>query len=208
MDGRYLLTGGIGSGKSTAGSIFERFGATVISADRIGHEVMAPGGEAFDGVATRFPGSVIDGMIDRSTLAAHVFGDAAELSVLEQITHPVIRSRIERAVSDRDGVVLVEVPLITDFLGPGWLRIVVDAPTEVRIERLMGRGRSRPDIEARMRAQPTRGEWLEAADLVVDNRGNRPALERECRAVWARISLSGEPGTRATPTRPCDSERA
>jgi dephospho-CoA kinase len=202
VDGRHLLAGGIGSGKSTAGSVFERLGAIVISADRVGHEVMAPGGEAFDGVANRFPGSLIDGLIDRPTLASHVFGDAAELTALEQITHPVIRSRIERIARDRDGVVLVEVPLITDFLGPGWLRIVVDAPTEVRIARLMAGGMSRSDIEARMSVQPTRGEWLEVADLVIDNRGDRPALERECRAVWARISPSAagnrDPGDTST----------
>jgi len=187
VDARYLLTGGIGSGKSTAGTVFERLGATIVSADRIGHAVIAPGGEAFEAVASRFPQAVVDGVVDRPALAARVFGDPAELRALEEITHPAIRARIDVEVADRCGVVLVEVPLITDFFGPGWLRIVVDAPTEVRIARLLARGMTPADVAARMSAQPSRGEWLAIADLVVDNRDDLVALDRECRAVWARI---------------------
>lgn len=188
VERRYLLTGGIGSGKSTAGQVFATLGAFVVSADRVGHTVIAPGGEAFDAVATRFPEAAVDGAIDRPALAARVFADPAELRALEEITHPAIRSAIDRLIAGKTGVVMVEVPLITDYFGPAWKRIVVDAPTEIRMQRLLDRGMARGDIEARMGAQPSRGEWLEVADLVVDNRHDLVALERECRAVWGRIT--------------------
>jgi len=185
---RYLLTGGIGSGKSAAGGIFEALGARVVSADRIGHAVIAPDGPAFTAVAKRFPAAVVGGQIDRPTLAGLVFSDPDQLRALEEITHPAIRAAIEEAIQGESRIVLVEVPLITDFFGPEWKRIVVDAPTEVRVRRLVDRGMAPADIEARMAAQPTRAEWLAVADLVVDNRKDLTALERECRAVWGRIT--------------------
>jgi dephospho-CoA kinase len=188
MDQRHLLTGGIGSGKSTAATYFEMLGALVVSADRIGHEVIAPGGVAHDAVVERFPAFVVDGVVDRPRLAAHVFAERSELHALESITHPAIRARIHGIVDDAVEVVFVEVPLIDDFLGPGWKRVVVDAPDSVRLERLLARGMGRHDAEARMAAQPTRGEWLEAADLVIDNSGDLAGLEGECRSVWGRIT--------------------
>lgn len=188
MERRHLLTGGIGSGKTTAASFFESLGAVVISADQVGHLVIAPDGEAFDAVARRFPLALVDGEIDRSVLASQVFGDPSELAALEAITHPAIRRRVVDLLPEDDAVALVEVPLISDFLGPGWGRIVVDAPVPVRLQRLLLRGMTRVDAEARMDAQPTRGEWLEAADLVIDNRGDLASLEGECRAVWGRIT--------------------
>lgn len=188
MDRRHLLTGGIGSGKTTAASFFEMLGAVVISGDQVGHSVIAPDGEAFDAVARRFPLALVNGEIDRSLLASHVFENAAELAALEAITHPAIRRRVVELLPEDDAVTLVEVPLIADFLGPGWGRIVVDAPVSVRLQRLLARGMTQADAEARMDAQPTRGEWLEAADLVIDNRGDLESLEGECRVVWGRIT--------------------
>ena len=188
MNRRYLLTGGIGSGKSTAGAIFEALGARDVSSDRLGHAVIAPEGPAFAAAAARFPNAVIGGEIDRPTLAGLVFSDPEELHALEEITHPAIRAAIDQAIEGERGVVLVEVPLITDFFGPEWKRIVVDAPTEIRVRRLLDRGMTQGDIDARMAAQPTRAEWLAVADLVVDNRKDLTALEQECRAVWGRIT--------------------
>lgn len=188
MDQRHLLSGGIGSGKSTAATYFEMLGALVVSADRVGHEVVAPGGGAHDAVVERFPEFVLDGVVDRPGLAARVFAEREELDALEAITHPAIRARVHEIVDDEDRIVFVEVPLLGDFLGPGWTRVVVDAPESVRLDRLLSRGMDRHDAEARMAAQPTRGEWLESAHLVIDNRGDLQDLERECRLVWARIT--------------------
>ena len=67
------------------------------------------------------------------------------------------------------GDVAVEVPLLTDFMGDGWTRVVVDAPLETRIQRLLFRGMSLPDIERRIASQPSPEEWLNWADHVLTN---------------------------------------
>lgn len=97
------------------------------------------------------------------------------------MTHPAIRARIEFMLSQHEAaqLVVVEIPLLTDFLGPGWLRVVVDAADHLRRERLAERGLSSADIDARMAAQPTEAEWRDAADYVLDNDGTREDLDGE-----------------------------
>ena len=70
-------------------------------------------------------------------------------------------------------------PLLSDFLGDGWVRVVVDVPDAVRRDRLLDRGMTIADIEQRMAAQPTRDEWLAAAAVVVDNSGTVEELEHQ-----------------------------
>lgn len=193
----FVLTGGIGSGKSAAARVFADLGADVISADEAGHAVLLPDGEAFAAVSARWPATVTGGAIDRGALASIVFADPTELAELETMTHPAIRARILAAVAaSTAGVAVIETP-IPAFMPADWPRVVVDAPDGLRVERLLDRGMGRDDIAARMAVQPTRGEWLAMADLVVDNSGDLPALAGQCRRVWESL-LSGarslEPG--------------
>lgn len=143
----------------------------------------------FDHVAAAFPDTLVDGTIDRSLLAGEVFADPIKLLQLESLTHPAIRARIRRSVEECGSrVVVVEVPLISDFLGDGWIRVVVDAPTERRLHRLQVRGMDAEDARRRMDAQPSRRQWREAADFLVDNSGDLEDLEREVERLWAWLS--------------------
>jgi dephospho-CoA kinase len=188
MQRGFILTGGIGSGKTAAGLVFERLGADVISADEAGHVVLAPGGEAATAVSERWPHVVVDGAIDRGALAAIVFADSGELAALEAMTHPAIARRLGDAVAVASAeVVMIETPIGTIF-GAGWPRIVVDAPDDLRLSRLGLRGMTEADALARMAHQPSRGEWLAMADLVVDNSGTVDDLESDCRRVWEWIT--------------------
>jgi dephospho-CoA kinase len=188
MQRGFILTGGIGSGKTAAGLVFERLGADVISADEAGHVVLAPGGEAATAVSERWPHVVVDGAIDRGALAAIVFADSGELAALEAMTHPAIARRLGDAVAVASAeVVMIETPIGTIF-GAGWPRIVVDAPDDLRLSRLGLRGMIEADALARMAHQPSRGEWLAMADLVVDNSGTVDDLESDCRRVWEWIT--------------------
>jgi dephospho-CoA kinase len=168
----WLLSGGVGSGKSAVRALLERSGLETIDADSIGHEVLEQDGTAFDQVAERWPLVVIDGRIDRKALGAIVFDDRGELEALEEITHPHIFGTIERLVQGIDDVVVVEIPLIRVGMKGVWRRIVVDCDDSTRLGRLSERGMTSADAEARMRSQPSRSEWLAVADLVVPNYGS------------------------------------
>jgi dephospho-CoA kinase len=172
-DGRWLITGGIGSGKSAVRELVAKRGIRTIDADAVGHAVLAD--EALDAVAERWPGVVFEGQIDRKALARIVFSAPDELRALEEITHPLIFGRIKEELEGFPGVAVVEMPLLTTTLG--WPRIVVDAPDDVRLGRAMRRGMSEAEVRERMAAQPSRARWLAGASLVVPNHGDLAALQ-------------------------------
>jgi len=84
----------------------------------------------------------------------------------------------------------VEVPILADLLDGSWLWVIVEAPLGLRKERLRGRGMSDGEVEARMAAQPSQGEWMEAADFVVGNAGTREDLGRALDDALARIRVA------------------
>ncbi len=159
----------------------------MIEADRVGHEVLEPGGAAHPEVVARWPEVVEDGVIDRRSLGRIVFADPTELADLEAITHPHIRRIVHDRVDAADGLVLVEVPVPVRWLPDEWPRVVVDVPDGQRVARLLGRGMDRLEIEQRMAAQPSREEWRTLADHLVDNGGSLDDLEAALDALLAAI---------------------
>lgn len=198
---RVLLSGGIGSGKTSVSRSLRERGIPVLDADQVGHDVLEPDGEAFAPVAARWPEIIVDGRVDRRGLGRIVFRSPTLLAELEGYTHRAIRSRLEQKVAalcSRE--VVVEMPLPSEFMGPGWLRVVVDVPDRVRIERLQERGMELDEIESRMNSQPSAREWRNIADYVIDNSGDEAHLEEEVSAFvqWLRSvsvdSMSGQGG--------------
>lgn len=184
---RVIVMGGIGSGKSTVSSLLGEHGYLVVESDRIGHEVLKPGGPAYDAVVERWPEVVHEGQIDRGELGAIVFSDLAQLRQLEALTHPHIRHAIlERSASSHD--VAVELPLMPEFLGPDWVSVFVDAAEDVRRGRLEERGMAKQQIDARMGAQPSRAQWLEAADHVLDNNGTETQLREAVQSLVVTLA--------------------
>lgn len=184
-----VLTGGIGSGKSTVAGILSARGAHVIEADRLGHEVLAPGGAAYPEVASRWPEVVVDGEIDRRALGRIVFGDPDELAALESLTHPAIRDLLAARLAAADAVVtVVEIPIRAEWLDPSWPVLVVDVSEETRRSRLRDRGMDDDEIDARMAAQPTREQWRDGATWVVRNDGDLSALAGEVDRVWHALT--------------------
>jgi dephospho-CoA kinase len=192
-----LLTGGIGAGKSSVGELLRARGALVINADKVGHRVLEPGGEAFERVSETWPSVVVDGVIDRRRLADIVFRDPAQLQMLEAFTHAAIRQRITDIIKrSSEWVVVVEVPLLTDFMGSGWIRVVVDADPDIRKERLRRRGMKASDAVRRMAAQPVRAEWVAAADVVIDNALDPDALAAQVDTLWEGLVKPDGPDKR------------
>ena len=192
---RLIISGGIGSGKSAVGEELASRGAVVIQADHVGHAVLEPGAEAYAAVAELWPQVLVGGRIDRAALGRIVFTEPAALRRLEAITHPAIRARIAGVVAASDAeIVVVELPIPSDMLGPGWIRVVVDAPTETRRQRLLDRGHAADDIDARMSSQPSREAWLALADEVVDNSGDRAELAAAVDALLERLDHASDEG--------------
>jgi dephospho-CoA kinase len=168
---RVLLGGGIGAGKSTVAEVFSTFGFYVIDADEIGTEVLAPETSETRSVAQLWPEAVLDGMVNRQALAGIVFSNEEALRRLEDITHPAIAAEIERLVASIPGLVLVEIPLQHLVISGDWFRIAVVADEDVRVARAVTRGGDAPDVRRRVESQMSDEEWVEWADVVIDNGG-------------------------------------
>jgi dephospho-CoA kinase len=189
----WVVTGGIGSGKSTIRRALEEMGAVTIDADRVGHGVLEPGGAAFDAVAQRWPQTVSDGHIDRAKLGEIVFADPEALRELEALTHPAIGAEIARQIEEAgNGVVVVEISVPKDLVGAGWLQTVVaDLPTEERRQRLIDRGMAPEDVDRRMAAQPSRDAWRARGRWVIPTSGSRAQVTERARRLWEHVINDG-----------------
>ncbi len=187
------LTGGIGSGKSTVSQLLARRGAVIIDADAIVHELQQPHAPLLDELSARFGDEIItpDGALDRAKLAELAFADDDDaVRDLNAIVHPAVRTEIARRVrahAGTDRVVVLDIPLITERNAyPMAALVVVDVPIEVAVERVVAeRAMSEAEVRARMAKQIPRERRLEIADRVIDNSGDRDALERQVDDVWA-----------------------
>lgn len=186
---RMAVSGGIGSGKSAAGALLAERGFIVIDADRVGHSLLEAGHPVAERVAARWPQAATpDGGADRGILGGIVFADPEQLRELEEMTHPEIGRIIrDRAAAAGESPVAAELPVPGDLLGEGWLRVVVDAPKATRRARLLERGMTGEDIARRMAVQPTRAQWRAAADCLLPNHADLPALAREVDRLLARL---------------------
>jgi dephospho-CoA kinase len=189
------LTGGIGAGKSTVSELFAARGAVVVDADQVARAVVEPGQPALKKLVERFGEGILDtdGRLARGALAKLVFGDDEARRDLEAITHPAINDEFSRRVADApsDAIVVLDVPLLAESeqarKRPYQTVIVVEAPREVRLERLEARGVDRADAEARMAAQAGDEERRKIATHVIDNARDRSDLERQIDEVWADL---------------------
>jgi dephospho-CoA kinase len=193
------LTGGIGTGKSTVAGLLAARGVTVIDADVLAREAVAPGSPAFEQIVARWGAAIVgpDGTLDRAALRARVFSHLSELDALNTIVHPEVGRRSDALVAAArargERVVLCDIPLLFEAHLEHKVDVVVlvDAPPEVRLERLVTkRGLSRAVAEAIMRTQLSSEQKREAADYVIENDGTIEALEARVSDVWRQIEAS------------------
>lgn len=177
------LTGGIGSGKSSASSLFGKLGAAVVDTDEISHELTAPAGAAIAAIWEQFgPGfGAANGGLDRARVRDLVFRDAGARTKLESILHPLIRERTRAAVAAaRAPYVIVVVPLLFETgacLDLVRRVLVVDCDESEQVRRVVARsGITAEEVCRIMAAQIPRAERLKRADDVLDNSGAPEAL--------------------------------
>ncbi len=212
---RVGLTGGLGSGKSTAAAMFAAHGAYVFYADEIGRALMQPGQAVYAAIVGKFGPGVMtsDGSLDRAALARVAFGEG-RIGELEAIVHPATIARqaeliAEVAAREPNVVAVVESALIfeTKYGGEsGWHKrfdriIFVKASDALKIERFIQRsqgGRVPSDVErteleaeARRRmAKQTDGERnAERCDYVLVNDGSREHLRAQVDALWPELQV-------------------
>lgn len=199
------LTGGIGSGKSEVSGMLAALGAVVIDADHEGHRTYERGTEGWRRVVDRFGDGILDaqGEVDRKRLAGIVFGDAAALTDLNALLHPLIRARVEtRLRALRDGAVAVTVVEATLLLEAGWEDLVdevwlVQAPAAVVTQRLREQRRmTEAQIAARVAAQRHQAAVVaRRADVVIQNDGTRERLRAEVERLWRQRIATKAQGT-------------
>jgi len=184
------IIGGIGSGKSTASALFRQAGAAVISADAIGHQVLLLS-DVKKAVHDRWGSAVFseDGEIDRRKLAAIVFADEKELIYLKSLTHPLIAEEVNRQRKDHEqnGVqlCLLDAPLL---LESGWEHLAdqivfLNAPAEVRWNRVKSRGWLQTEWHRREAAQFSVEEKKRRAHIILDNSGDPEHLRTQVEAL-------------------------
>ena len=192
------LTGGIGSGKSLVAELLAAHGATIIDADVLAREAVAPGTPGLAAVRERFGAGVLrpDGSLDRAALGRIVFGDPIARRDLEAIIHPAVRARAAAlAAAAPEGAVVVQViPLLVETGQQGHFDqvVVVDVEPEVQLSRIVRRdGLSEAEARARLRAQASREARLAAAHVVLRNNGNRDDLAAAVDRLWAEWESVG-----------------
>lgn len=127
------ITGVIGSGKSTVADFLRSKGEFVVDCDKISREV-ADFPDVLTGISRKFgDGFVKDGVLDRRALAAEVFGSPKKTEVLNALFHPYIKRRLEQIVSERDGLIFVEIPLLEESFKPLFDAVWVVTANEKRI---------------------------------------------------------------------------
>lgn len=197
---RVGLTGGIGSGKSEVSRRLAARGAVVIDSDVLAREVVAAGSDGLAEVVAAF-GDVLTpaGELDRPLVGRLVFGDEAARRKLEGIVHPRVRARSAEleAAAPADAVVVHDIPLLveTGQADRFDVLLVVDVAPEVQLDRLVvGRGMSAEEARSRIASQASRPDRLAVADVVIDNSGSLPDLDRRVDEVWSDLAARASGG--------------
>jgi dephospho-CoA kinase len=194
---RVGLTGGLASGKSFVGRELAALGCLVIRADDLGHRVLDPGAEAYDGVVAEFGSGILnaDGTINRRALGAIVFADPDRLAKLNALVHPAVRARSKRIVEEfashsPHGIAITEAAILIETgSSQTYDKLIVAVCSEQQqIERAMERDRlSRAEVLDRLRRQMPLAEKVKYADYVIDTSGTKERTIEQTRAVFESL---------------------
>ncbi|MCK5667886.1 MAG: dephospho-CoA kinase [Gammaproteobacteria bacterium] len=179
------LTGGIGSGKSTACEIFSEFGVPVIDADIIAHSLVKPGMPALQAIIDEFGEGIVtkDGSLDRKKLRDQIFTNETDRKKLENILHPAIYNEIAHETEDLlSKYCIIALPLLLETGASKIIDriLVIDSPRELQLSRASIRDNvSKSDIETIMHSQISPDDRLAVADDIVNNDGDIDNLRRQ-----------------------------
>jgi dephospho-CoA kinase len=194
---RVGLTGGLACGKSFVGHELAELGCYLIEADKLGHEVMRPGAEAYAAIVREFGPEVVaeDGLIDRRKLSALVWDHPDRLARLNSFVHPAVWAREQQRMSEiaqahPQAIAVVEAAILVETGSYKTFDklIVVTCTAEQQMERAMHRGSySRQEVLARIGRQLPIEEKLRLADYVIDTSGSKENTQEQVRTVYASL---------------------
>ena len=183
------LTGGIGSGKSTAADFFRQQGIEVIDLDQIARRIVELGSAALDQISEHFGDGIRTGRgeLDRQKLGSIIFNDGAEKRWLESLLHPLIqREMAKRITASNSAYVVIEIPLLAEN---GHRRdvdrvLVIDSEPQAQLERARARGnQSEEQIKKIIGLQASRQARNALADEIVENHGSRAELQQKLEPI-------------------------
>jgi dephospho-CoA kinase len=187
------LTGSIGMGKSATAAMFRRFGVPVHDADAVVHALYA--GRAAPLIEEAFPGTVIEGVVDRAALSRRVLGSPESLAALERIIHPLVREEKLRFLGEAAGsgapVVVLDIPLLLETGGAARCDaiIVVTANADVQRARVLARaGMTEEKLDAILAKQMPDAEKRTRAHFLVDTGQGFAAAERQVGDILRAIA--------------------
>ena len=191
------LTGNIASGKSEVARIFADLGATVIDADELARDAVRPDSPALAAIVSRWGNRVLspDGSLNRAALRSIVFSSDSERAALNAIVHPEVKRLRNQLVAEARGrgdtIVVSAIPLLFEVgMEKEFDRVIlVDAPDDVRLSRLVHRrGLSTAEAQRMMAAQMPASAKRPRADIVIENHHDLKALRRAVERVWHDLS--------------------
>jgi dephospho-CoA kinase len=193
---KIALTGSIGMGKSTVAAMFADAGVPLFDADAEVRRMQGYGGSLVEAIDRRFPGTMVEGAIDRDLLAARVLGDRDELAALEFIVHPAVAEARERFIdAHRDAAALLfEIPLLFETHGEAAFDkvIVVSAPAAIQRDRVLQRpGMTADKLDQMLARQGPDEDKTARADFVVDTGGGIDETHAQVSAILACLGLPG-----------------
>ncbi|WP_420402944.1 dephospho-CoA kinase [Nisaea sp.] len=190
------LTGSIGMGKSTAAAMFRRLGLPVHDADAAVHRLFRAGGAAVAPIGLRFPEAVAEGAVNREILGKLVFGDAAALTDLEAIVHPLVRRERDRFLAHqrraRRRAAVLDVPLLFETGGETVCDFVfvVSAPAFVQRQRVLARsGMTESRLSSILKKQMPDREKRRRADCVLATGLGRAVTMRTIKKTLHRLGV-------------------
>ncbi len=188
------LTGGIATGKSTVARTLAGLGCVTIDADAVVARLYRPGQAGHEALVRRYGREILrpDGEINRPALADIAFASSESTRELNALIHPLVIEEEHRVIAaetrrfpDRDRLVVIEATLLLESGGKQRYDriVVVDSEPALQVERGVGRGMARTDVERRIAQQMPRQERLALADYVIKNDGDARELEVETHEV-------------------------
>ena len=188
------LTGGIGTGKSTALSAFEKCGAATVSLDQIAKEQARPGRDGYQAIVKNFGTCILreDGSIDRALLGRVVFSDKKARLGLERATHPLILKEMKQLVSRLRGVVVVDVPLLFEkkLQNQFDATILIACKPGKQVKRIVERdGLDSKEARRRIAAQWPLDQKRTLADVAIDNDKDVAHLNKKIHEYYLGLNL-------------------